>query len=193
MISVTPRSEADATTDRILDAAYEELLHFGVKGVSVEDIAKRVGVARITIYRRFKNKDELLAAVAIREGQRLFDQIDAAVLEHDILGEQLVEGFAVALHAIRTHPIVRRTLESEPDLVTAFITAQAPVMIGFAREYVAARIAAHRVKVDALAVAELMVRVGATFVLLPESVIKLKTPADARAFARTYLVPMVTR
>lgn len=182
-----------STTDRILDAAYEELLHFGVKGVSVEDIARRVGVARITIYRRFKNKDELLAAVALREGQRLFDQIDAALSQHETLADQLVEGFAVALHAIRAHPIVQRTLEREPELVTTFVQSQASTIIGFAREYVAARIAAHGTKRDARAVAELIVRLGISFVLLPESAVKLKTAADARAFARRYLVPMVER
>lgn len=182
MLSVT-----SSTTERILDAAYDELLHFGIKGVSVEDIAKRVGVARITIYRRFKNKDELLAAVALREGQRLFDQVDAAISRVTARDDQLVEGFAVAFHAVRNHPIIKRTLKSEPELVATFLDAQAGRLLALARDFVATRAG-----VDS-AVAELIVRVGLSFVLLPASVIKMRTADDARAFARVYLVPMVAR
>jgi AcrR family transcriptional regulator len=185
MLSVT--SGTTDTTDRILDAAYEELLHFGVKGVSVEDIAKRVGVARITIYRRFKSKDELLGAVAMREAQRVLARVDAAIDAHAELADQIVEGFVAVLHAVRSHPIVKRTLSSEPELVATFLESQAGRLIAMARDYVAARSGIDR------AVAELIVRLSATFVLIPDSSIKLKTNDDARRFARDYLVPMVTR
>src|SRR5258706_16050143 len=114
MLTVTPVT--DGMTDRILDAAYDELLHFGVRRISIEDIAKRVGVARITIYRRFQNKDDLLAAVAMREGQRLFAEVDAAIEPRARTDEQLVEGFTAMLHALRAHPLVTRILTSEPDI-----------------------------------------------------------------------------
>jgi AcrR family transcriptional regulator len=197
MLSVTPRSDkrpAKArgdTTERILDAAYAELLHFGVKGVSVEDIAKRVGVARITIYRRWKTKDDLLGAVAMREGQRLFAEIDAAIEAHTDMEEQLVEGFTVAFQTVREHPLVKRVLSTEPELVASFVDTQSARMVAMGREYLAARIARHRPDVDARAVAELIVRLAATFVLIPDSIIKLKTVADVRSFARTHLVAMV--
>lgn len=181
------------TSDRILDAAYEELLHFGVKGVSVEDIAKRVGVARITIYRRFANKDALLVAVALREGQRLLGRIDAAIDQHASLEDQIVEGFTVAMQTIRNHPIVKRTLSSEPDLIADFLSEQAATIVGLPRDYLAARIAAQRPELDAPAIAEVIVRLASSFVLLPDSVIKTKTADHLRAFARTYLVPLVSR
>ncbi|MEY2417420.1 MAG: hypothetical protein QOG90_100 [Actinomycetota bacterium] len=190
MLTVTPHV-TDATTERILDAAYEELLHFGVKGVSVEDIAKRVGVARITIYRRFANKDALLAAVALREARRLLARVDAAIDKQSSPEDQLVEGFVVALQSVRNHPIVKRTLSSEPDLVTGVLSSQAAAIIALPRDYLAARIAAMRPGFDARPVAELIVRLTATFVLLPDSVIRLKTGDDVRAFARTFLLPMV--
>ncbi|HVT76888.1 MAG TPA: TetR/AcrR family transcriptional regulator [Acidimicrobiales bacterium] len=191
MLTVTS-SDADTTTDRILDAAYDELLHFGVKGVSVEDIAKRVGVARVTIYRRFANKDALLAAVALREGQRLLARVDAALDEYASLEEQVVEGFTVAFQAIRNHPIVKRMLTREPELVTGFLSSETAAIVALPRDYIAAHLAQRRPDLDARPVAELIVRLGASFVLLPDSVIRLKTAADIRTFARTYLVPLVT-
>lgn len=188
---ITVTSPLPTTTERILDAAYDELVHFGVKGFSVEDIAKRVGVARITIYRRFSTKDELLGAVALREGQRLLARVDEAIDRHADLDDQLVEGFAAVLHAVRSHPIVARTLSSEPELVTTFLNSQAGPIIAMARDYLAARIAAHLPDIDARPAAELIVRLTATFVLVPDSCIRLKTNAEARTFARTHLLPLV--
>jgi AcrR family transcriptional regulator len=193
VLTVTSPTSTTSTTDRILDAAYEELLHFGIKGVSVEDIARRVGVARITIYRRFKNKDELLGAVALREGQRLFAEIDAAIDRHASLEDQLVEAFVVAFETVRDHPVVKRTLTTEPELVAAFLDTQASRMLGLSRDFLAGLIATRKSRSDARVVAEIIVRLSLSFVLLPDSVIKLKTAADLRAFARTHLVPLVTR
>src|SRR6516225_5645252 len=89
--------EDDATTGRILDAAFGLLLDFGVRNLSVEGVARRAGVARVTIYRRFAGRDELLRAVLLREGRRLFDAVDAAVAGSDTPEDQLVEGFAATL------------------------------------------------------------------------------------------------
>lgn len=182
MLTVT---SADNTTDRILDAAYEELLHFGLKGVSVEDIAKRTGVARVTVYRRFANKDDLLGALALREGQRLFEEVDAAVDRDATRQEQLITGFASMLFAVRNHPLVQRLVASEPELAALVLTTHGATAIAFGRDFVAARLRISK------AVAEVMVRLSASFVLSPESAIPLRTNADARRFARTYLAPML--
>lgn len=178
-------TSTDPTTDRILDAAYDELLHFGLKRLSIEDVARRVGVARITIYRRFANKDDLLAALALREGQRLFARVDAAIDATASAEDQLVDGFAVMLNAVRNHPIVKRFLSSEPELAASMLSTHGPTIIGFGRDFVAARLGIKP------AVAEVMVRLSASFVSTPTSVIPLRTNADARSFARMYLVPML--
>lgn len=182
MLTVT---SPDPTTDRILDAAYEELLHFGLKGISIEDIAKRTGVARITIYRRFANKDDVLAAVALREGQRLFAQVDGAIDANASTQEQLVEGFAVMLRAVREHPIVQRLVDAEPDVPAGLLATHGTTIISFGRDLVAGRLGISP------AVAEVMVRLSASFVLTPDSCIPLRSANDARTFARTYLVPML--
>ncbi|QVQ52208.1 TetR/AcrR family transcriptional regulator [Spiractinospora alimapuensis] len=55
-----PRStEADAA---ILEAAADLLLEEGLDGVSVDRVARRAGVSRPTIYRRYPGKTELLIA-----------------------------------------------------------------------------------------------------------------------------------
>ena len=52
------------TDEAILDATRELLAEVGVRGLTVEGVAARSGVAKTTIYRRWRDKDELaLAAV----------------------------------------------------------------------------------------------------------------------------------
>lgn len=46
----------------ILDAAVELLIERGPESAGVEAIARRAGVAKLTVYRRWTNKDELLIA-----------------------------------------------------------------------------------------------------------------------------------
>lgn len=48
--------------ERILEAAYELFSRHGVRGVGIEAIIVRSGVARMTLYRHFKSKDELVLA-----------------------------------------------------------------------------------------------------------------------------------
>ena len=186
----------DPTTDRILDAAYEQLLTFGVRRLSVEEVARRVGVARITIYRRFSNKDELLQAVVFREGRRLFAVVDEVVAALPDAGDQIVEGFAAMLSSVRQHPLVQRTLEHEPDVVASLLMSHGEPVIAHAREYLAGHLRdAQRIgklrTFDSRPVAELMVRLTASFLLAPTSCIALESDDEVRAFARTYLLPVL--
>src|SRR5690606_35818534 len=45
----------------ILRAAFELFLERGVEGASIEQVAKRAGVGKLTVYRRWASKEELLA------------------------------------------------------------------------------------------------------------------------------------
>ncbi|WP_245811841.1 TetR/AcrR family transcriptional regulator [Actinophytocola xinjiangensis] len=57
-----PGRPRDPGTDRaILHAAFELFLEGGVEGTSMERIARRAGVGKLTVYRRWSSKEELLA------------------------------------------------------------------------------------------------------------------------------------
>ena len=52
----------DAGADRaILEAALELFVERGVEGASIEQIAKRASVGKLTVYRRWSSKEELLS------------------------------------------------------------------------------------------------------------------------------------
>ncbi len=70
----------DAAADRaILQAALALFIDKGVEGVSIEQIAKRAGVGKPTIYRRWSGKEDLLAA-AIETEKRLREENEAMLL-----------------------------------------------------------------------------------------------------------------
>lgn len=50
------------TDEAILRAALELFTEHGHAGTSIEQVARRAGVGKLTVYRRWENKDELIAA-----------------------------------------------------------------------------------------------------------------------------------
>ena len=72
---------ADRTSQRILDAALQEAAAVGLQRITVEDVVRRAGVSRMTAYRRYPRRDDLVEALVRRETQRFLaavaDAIDA--------------------------------------------------------------------------------------------------------------------
>lgn len=68
MVKTSPGRPVDLSKDRdILAAGRELLFENGPQAVTMEAVARRAGVAKPTLYRRYANRDELLAAVALNE------------------------------------------------------------------------------------------------------------------------------
>jgi AcrR family transcriptional regulator len=85
------RSEAtERTRDAILAAAHECLSAVGLKKTSVEEVARRAGVSRGTVYLHFTDKTALLSAVLLRNGQELRDRLARELDQAPNLREQLV-------------------------------------------------------------------------------------------------------
>jgi AcrR family transcriptional regulator len=59
------------TNAKILNATRELLVEHGVQGLTVEGVAARSGVAKTTIYRRFRSKHELALAVLLQMVQEV--------------------------------------------------------------------------------------------------------------------------
>jgi len=59
-----------AARERILDTAYELFSSRGVRGVGVDEVVERAGVAKATLYKHFPSKDALVLAFLDRREQR---------------------------------------------------------------------------------------------------------------------------
>ena len=93
----TPNRLADPSTEAILDAAVVEFERHGLRRVALEDVARRAGVSRTTIHRRFANKDELVAAVVERENVALFADIAAELKQAGPQSNYYVEAFTLSI------------------------------------------------------------------------------------------------
>jgi AcrR family transcriptional regulator len=66
--------------ERILDASYELFSQRGIRGVGVNEVIERAGVATATLYRHFPSKDELvLAFLEMREQRWTHGLVEAEV------------------------------------------------------------------------------------------------------------------
>jgi AcrR family transcriptional regulator len=108
---------ADQGTEAILDAAVVEFERHGLRRVALEDVARRTGVSRTTIYRRFANKDELAAAVVERENVALFADIAAELKKAKPQSNYYVEAFTLSILRFRRHRVLNRMMSDEPALV----------------------------------------------------------------------------
>lgn len=106
----------DAATEAILDAALVEFDQHGIRKVALDDVARRAGVSRTTIYRRFANRDDLVAAVMDRENARLFADIADELKTSRPQSNYHVEAFTAAIVRSRRHRVLHRIINDEPAL-----------------------------------------------------------------------------
>ncbi|KFI92798.1 transcriptional regulator, TetR family [Bifidobacterium saguini DSM 23967] len=61
-----PRSERrrEATDRKLMHATLQIAVERGISGVTIEEVARRSGVAKTTIYRRYHNSNELLRGIS---------------------------------------------------------------------------------------------------------------------------------
>jgi AcrR family transcriptional regulator len=177
--------EPDGVGVRILDAALAEYLAHGFRRTSVDDIARRAGLGRATVYRRFATRDELVQAVLMRECRRLFTEIAVATDELATTADRLVEGFVVGMRAAREQPLLRRMLTTEPESWLPLLTTQGGPVVGVTRVFLARQYGTSQ------EVAEILVRLGLSLALTPDGVLRVSTDDEARDTARRYLVPLV--
>jgi AcrR family transcriptional regulator len=57
---------SESTSQRILDTTLQLLMEQGIRKTSMDEVAERAGVTRVTIYRYFRDKRELVREVFLR-------------------------------------------------------------------------------------------------------------------------------
>ena len=187
----------DALSERILDAALELAAAFGLRNLTMDDVAERAHVGRMTVYRRFGAKERLIEALTVRESRRCLAELDAAAPPDAPLEDQVAAGFATGLRIAREHPLLNRLARLEPETVVQAFARDGGSLFTVACGFVAARLEAAQDSgvLGELAVeevAELLVRLCLSFVLIDESALPIQDEAAARATAERLLVPLVS-
>ncbi len=193
--TILDEPDTDEVGVRILDAALAEYLAHGFRRTSVDDVARRAGIGRATVYRRFAARDEIVQAVLVRETRRFFADIADATKQLPKLADRLVEGFVVGLRNAREHSLLQQILTSEPDVSIPFLTTRGGPPIAVMREFLVRQyldcVETEESDTKAEEVAEILVRLCFSLVLTPDTCLPLHTDDEARATARRYLAPLV--
>jgi AcrR family transcriptional regulator len=188
----------DETAERIMGAALEQAEDFGLRRFTVDDVARRAGLSRVTIYRHFPKKDQLLDALILREMKRFLTKVDAVVGAQPTTEGKLVEGLSFSLMYLRGHRLLNRLLRTEPELILPHLTVRAGGLFAAARARIAAHfraeIAAGRLGLpeeDVDGIAELLIRIVVSLVLTPDTVLPVDSEEGRRRLAELYLAPIV--
>jgi AcrR family transcriptional regulator len=83
-----------STEDKLLQAAIAVFAKRGVSGATTREIARRARVNEVTLFRHFRNKDELLRRVILCFGQRFEDVFADAPLQTPLDLRRTVEKYA---------------------------------------------------------------------------------------------------
>nr|WP_165781050.1 TetR/AcrR family transcriptional regulator [Streptosporangium minutum] len=189
--------DTDELRARILDAAYEQFCRMGIRRSTMEDVARRAGVSRITVYRRFATKDALVEHVVRREFRRYFDRFLIDIEQARTAADRVVLGFVSSLRAIRRNPLIGGLIATEPDLLVPSMINDGGRTLATVRQFVAGQLRREQragnvsSDLDTDLAAELMVRISASFLAIPSHVIDLDDDEQLAGVARQFLVPML--
>jgi AcrR family transcriptional regulator len=187
----------DATSERVLDAALALAAASGVRHLTMDDVARRAGVGRMTVYRRFGDKTRLVEALAVREGRRCLAELDAAARPDQPIADQVAEGFVTSLRLAREHPLLSRLARIEPESVLRALTADGSALFALSRAFLAGRLREAQKagtlgrKVPVEEAAELLVRLAFSFALIEDSALPLEDDERARDVARRLIAPIL--
>ncbi|MEO3869149.1 helix-turn-helix domain-containing protein [Nonomuraea sp. B12E4] len=98
--------------DRVLDAARACVLAYGVRRTTLTDVARRAGVSRMTLYRRWPDVRTLVTDLMTREWVRVFAELDMS---------DPVRAVVSGVRGLRGHPLWRKIVEADPELLLPYL------------------------------------------------------------------------
>jgi len=186
----------DEPEERILDAALARIMQVGIRRASLDDIARRARLNRVTIYRRFRTKENLIDAVLRREIERALAEATAIVAATEGIDARIEIAVLYVLRQTRTHPLVTRLLDVAPDEAVTFYTVRGEELVRLGIGYIVGLLRATQElglidRYDPEPVAELVARLAHSVLMTPAGGVNFEDDTQLRAFVTAAIVPMV--
>jgi AcrR family transcriptional regulator len=109
--------KAAARRDAILDAALDEFSARGFEAARLDDVAKRAGVAKGTIYLYFKDKESLFQELILSKMIPVVGHIETALaidLPLRVIVDQVIEIFVREVYGTRRKQLIRLIISEGP-------------------------------------------------------------------------------
>src|SRR4051794_39763622 len=110
--------------DTYLDAAREAILAVGWSRTTLTDIARRAGLSRMTLYRRWPEMNALLGDLMTREWISLVDPSSAPEARADAPAnhlDRLVSSIVATVGALRANELFTRIIELDPQMLLPYL------------------------------------------------------------------------
>ncbi|MEV0250980.1 helix-turn-helix domain-containing protein [Nocardia sp. NPDC050712] len=102
----------------IFDAARGCVEEFGVRRTTLTEVARRAGVSRPTVYRRWPDTGALVAELLVRELRTIL----ASAMPTSGTGRaRLVEGIVAGAAQIRANPLFGKIFRTDTDLMLTYV------------------------------------------------------------------------
>ena len=117
--------------ERIIQGGEDLFLKAGIKSVTMDDIAKQLGISKKTIYHFFKDKNELVIALTKKKLQEDEDQMSEIISKSDNVIEEMINMMKCSEEIFsRINPIVIHDMQKyHPDAWKQFQTFKADVLV----------------------------------------------------------------
>jgi AcrR family transcriptional regulator len=121
---MSQRHELEPADDGVLDAARECVLAVGFRRTTFSDVARRAGVSRMTLYRRFPDLETVLSALMTREFGRVVEEARDAAAPAATCRERAVAMVTRAAQRLHADPLFARLLDVDPELLLPYVTVR---------------------------------------------------------------------
>ncbi len=106
------------TVSKILDAAVVCSERTGLDKTTMSDIIAESGLARTTVYRYCKTRDDIISQVVLRDIDYLIQQLEGIRMANDEdIETELVEVLVFTLSEISSRPLLKALFSQDPKLL----------------------------------------------------------------------------
>ncbi|MEB3032302.1 TetR/AcrR family transcriptional regulator [[Mycobacterium] nativiensis] len=204
LLGTSPEAGAGSAADaQILQAALDQFALTGVRRTSTDDIARRAGVNRATLYRRLGAKTEIVSAAFLYEAGRVLTEIDSGtgdLAEHPTdaeIDDYIVRFCTLTLAQVRENRLLHQLLEVDRDETLRALTVGAGRVVEMASAFLAERIRLVRERTggstDAAEIGSLsavLARMTQSLLLTPDGPPHVRTADEMAAFSASVLIPL---
>jgi AcrR family transcriptional regulator len=118
---MTPIRHNHSDSDAVLDAVRDCVLAVGVRRTTLTDVARRAGVSRMTLYRRWPDVRSLVGDLMTRE----WVAVATGAMPERRSGANarglIVDGLVAGVEAFRAHPLFRKIVDVDPELLLPYV------------------------------------------------------------------------
>lgn len=108
----TSAEQRPASLERIEQAAYECFERFGIDKTTIEDVSSKAGLSRATIYKHFRNKDELVAHITALEIAKINTEVRTRFVRKSRFADSLAECLLLVVRAAMSSRCLRMVLHT---------------------------------------------------------------------------------